>query len=241
MILSQYLQTKNLSLNSEILNLQHLEVNQKFGVKVILSILLNASEHTRFVYEVTGITEDQARQANLIDTKGKVLDRVAFVYQNGGKLNFLKTDSDQFKKNLRRIDTSMDRIMAELLKYSYLSNKREISAITEDTAFSELLSDLELTREDYEFKIKNLLWAVALGMTPGGLWTGYDSVYGGYLIVKETGEIVCYHIYNQDQFKDYLLRSTYFESPSSTRHRYGSFRLENGKIYFDLSLQIRFK
>ncbi len=203
--------------------------------------LLNASDHTRIVYEVKGISESTAEEINQIQTKAKVLDRVKSLYDKGGSLEFEKVESDTFRKNLRRIDTAMDKITAELLKYSYISNKRTISDITIDPKFCKLLSDLDLEKEDYEFKIKNLLWASALGMSPGKVWTGYDEVYGGYLIVKEDGEIVCYHVYNQDQFKDYLLKSVYFESPSSSRHKYGSFRFTNNKIYFDLSLQIRFK
>jgi len=64
---------------------------------------------------------------------------------------------------------------------------------------------------------------------------------GGYLIVKENGDILCYHIYNSNQFEDYLFANTKLETASSTRHDFGKIYEDNGQIYFKLNLQIRFK
>ena len=218
--------------------------NVGFSIKSKLgspSTLFNSSDHTRFVYEVKGLTIDQAQEANLINTKGKVLDRVKYIYLNGGRLEYSAIESAVFKRNLRIIDSAMDKIVAEVLKAGYINNEKKLSKIVQTEEFLKPLEIFDLTPKDYEFKVKNLLWSSALGMTPGKPWGGYDTVYGGYLIVKENGEIVCYHVYNQDQFKDYLLKSTYLESPSTSRHKYGKLIFENGKIYFKLSLQIRFK
>jgi hypothetical protein len=203
--------------------------------------LLNASRQTKLRYSVSGMNIHEALTANAIDSKGKVGDRIRAVYESGGKLNFERPFSDTFRKNLRRIDTSMDRILGEVLKASYVENKKRLSDAVESQFFRDEIADLELDSKDIEYKLKNLLWASALGMNPGKEWNGQDTVYGGYLIVREDGEVVCYHVYNQDQFKEYLYRSTYFESPSTTRHKYGSFIKDDSEnILFDLVLQIRF-
>ncbi|MGB0477365.1 MAG: HpaII family restriction endonuclease, partial [Flavobacteriaceae bacterium] len=63
---------------------------------------------------------------------------------------------------------------------------------------------------------------------------------GGYLIVKNNGDILCYHVYNKNEFEDYLLNNTKLDTASSSRHEFGKLFQENGKIYLKLNLQIRF-
>jgi type II restriction enzyme len=77
-------------------------------------------------------------------------------------------------------------------------------------------------------------------MMPSKVWGGiYDATWG-YLVVKENGEILCYHIYNLNQFEDYLFENTKLETASSTRHDFGILYEENGTINIKLNLQIRF-
>ena len=78
-------------------------------------------------------------------------------------------------------------------------------------------------------------------MTPSKVWNGIYDATGGYLIIKDTGEVLCYHIYNRNQFEDYLFQNTKLETASSTRHEFGKVYEESGKQYFKLNLQIRFK
>lgn len=99
---------------------------------------------------------------------------------------------------------------------------------------------LHQRKEFYFHKIKDLLCAVALGMQPATEWDGNDEANGGYIIVKNNGDVVAYHIYNRDFFKDYLLRSTQLVQPSTTRYEDCSLYQENGKIFIKLNLQIRF-
>ena len=59
--------------------------------------------------------------------------------------------------------------------------------------------------------------------------------------MKSDGEILCYHIYNKNEFENYLLSNTKLETASSSRHGFGEIYEENGQQYFKLNLQIRFK
>ncbi len=77
-------------------------------------------------------------------------------------------------------------------------------------------------------------------MVPGKIWDGFIKAHGGYIVVKNDGEVICYHLYNRDEFLSYLYENTKFESASTTRHEYGGLYLENDKIMFNLNLQIRF-
>ena len=92
----------------------------------------------------------------------------------------------------------------------------------------------------YSYKIKRFLTDVALGMMPSKVWTGELDSTGGFLVVKEDGEVLCYHIYNRNEFDDYLLKNTKLETASSTRHDFGTVFTENNLQYFKLNLQIRF-
>jgi CMP-N-acetylneuraminic acid synthetase len=67
-----------------------------------------------------------------------------------------------------------------------------------------------------------------------------NEVTGGFLVVKENGEVLCYHIYNKDSFENYLFNYTKFDTPSTTRHKFASLYEKNGKIYFNLNFQVRF-
>ena len=101
--------------------------------------------------------------------------------------------------------------------------------------------DMQHGHKFYEYKVKHFLTDIALGMTGSKVWSGVYDVTGGYLIVKNDGEVLCYHIYNRNQFEDYLFANTKLETPSSTRHEFGTLYEEDGQLNFALNLQIRFK
>ncbi|MEA2092036.1 MAG: HpaII family restriction endonuclease, partial [Campylobacterota bacterium] len=93
---------------------------------------------------------------------------------------------------------------------------------------------------EVEYLVKRFLGAIALGMFPNKEWDGLMVVNGGYILVKENGEIVCFHLFNEDIFRDYLLSTVKLETPSSSRHQFGSIFKESGETKIKLNLQIRF-
>ena len=93
---------------------------------------------------------------------------------------------------------------------------------------------------EVEYLFKRFLGAIALGMFPNKKWDGLMSVSGGYILVKENGEIICFHLFNEGIFRDYLLSNLKLETPSSSRHKYGLIFNQDGKNKISLNLQIRF-
>ena len=79
-----------------------------------------------------------------------------------------------------------------------------------------------------------------LGMMPASVWDGVYQANGGYLVVKEDGEVLCYHFYDRNIFEAYLFRNLTLDTPSSTRHGFGKITKVNGRCLFDLNLQVRF-
>lgn len=206
--------------------------------------LLNAGRTTNFIYQVNNIklTQKEIKSINDIDTRSKIKVRIEAIINAGGKLKFATLEQDVFKNNLVLIDSLLPNIVAEVIKTYFTTTLSSIKDITESINNSNPLNyDTQFAHTFYDYKIKRFLTDVALGMTPSKVWTGIYDATGGYLIVKENGDILCYHIYNRNQFEDYLFANTKLETASSSRHEYGKLYEDNGQYYFKLNLQIRFK
>jgi hypothetical protein len=206
--------------------------------------LLNAGKTTNFIYKVLGYkpTVKEIKKINGIDTKSKIKDRIEAIKNAGGKLTFATLEQNVFKNNLVLIDSLLPNIVAEIIKTFFTTTLSSTKDLTESINKSNPLNyETQFAHTFYDYKIKRFLTDVALGMTPSKVWTGVYDVTGGYLIVKENGDILCYHIYNRNQFEDYLFANTKLETASSTRHEFGKLYEDNGQFYFKLNLQIRFK
>jgi len=208
------------------------------------STLLNAGKTTNFIYKVNklNLTEKQISDINAIDTRSKIKDRIEEIQKLKWKFQFEYTESSVFENNLFLIDSALPQIVADILFLFFTSNHSKTSdLVTEITKVNPLNFNLENNHPFYSYKIKRFLTDIALGMMPSKVWTGELDATGGYLVVKEDGEILCYHIYNRNEFENYLYANTKLETASSTRHDFGKIYWENGKLYFKLNLQIRFK
>ena len=101
--------------------------------------------------------------------------------------------------------------------------------------------DLSLGHPFYSRRVKDLISSIALGMTASNIWEGTLQITGGYIVVRSDGDVVCYHIYNRNEFEDYLLENTKFDTPSTTKFDFGKIETDlSGNKFFKLNLQIRF-
>lgn len=199
--------------------------------------LLNASGATNFQYEVTGLSEQDVKDINGITTKAKLRDRVLTI-ERRGTLKFAGACNRTFGGNLLLIDSMMEEIISFML-YEYYRNGRIFCS---DIATAiEQRDPLGYHRAGvYRYKIKKFLCAVALGMVPSRAWDGQDEANGGYIIVREDGDVLAYHLYNRNAFETYLLNNTKLETGSSSKHGFGSVYEQNGRNYINLNLQVRF-
>lgn len=207
------------------------------------STLLNAGKTTNFVYQINDFKGDKTdiEKINNIDSRSKIKDRIEEIKKLGGCLNFDSIENEVFKNNLVLIDSLLPNILAELVKLFYTSNKNTLVDLVEEiTKTNPLKYDNQFSHLFYEYKVKRFLTDVALGMMPAKVWSGEYDATGGYLIVKEDGEVLCYHIYNRNKFEDYLFQNTKLETASSTRHDFGKLYNIKDTLYFKLNLQVRF-
>ncbi len=200
--------------------------------------LLNASGATNFVFEVFGISDNDMDNINHIESNTKILDRINAILSQGS-MKFKKANNDIFSGNLMLIDSYMEDIIAEMLLKYYQNKAINCKSLIN---LIEKENPLGYPREGfYIFKFKKFLCSVALGMMPSKAWDGIDEANGGYVIVKEDGDVLAYHLYNRNAFETYLLNNTKFEKGSTTRHGFATlYKGEDDKKYINLNLQIRF-
>lgn len=207
------------------------------------STLLNAGRTTNFIYRIKnpGLSESQILEINAINSRSKVKDRLERINQISGGLEFVRTESSVFGNNLTLIDSLLPALLSQLVYQFYSSiNSKTVELLDVLSELNPLQFDTKSNHPFYSYKVKRFLTDIALGMMPSKVWTGKLDATGGYLIVKDDGEIVCYHIYNRNEFEDYLLANTKLETASSSRHDFGTVYNENEELFFKLNLQIRF-
>jgi len=200
--------------------------------------LLNAGKTTNFIYEVSGIAAPDIGEINAIDTKTKLIDRMATIASKGGTLSFVGMENTTFARNLSMIDSQMPIVVAEMLIGYYTKNIADCLLLSD---YVSQVNPLSQDEDFYRHNIKEMLCAIALGMKPATAWDGTDEATGGYVIVKTDGDVLAYHIYNRDAFRGYLLENTKFERGSSSKHDFCTLYHEGGKIKIKLNLQIRFQ
>ncbi len=207
------------------------------------STLLNAGKTTNFIFKISKVELDdsQIKNINSISSRSKIMDRIDSILDLKGQFEFVKTERQIFSNNLVLIDSRLPEILSEIIYQFYSSKKSHISDLVEHINTNNPLNfDVSNQHQFYEYKIKRFLTDIALGMMPSKVWSGQYDATGGYLLVKENGDVLCYHIYNKNEFEDYLFNNTKLDTASSSRHDFGSLYKENGQIYFKLNLQIRF-
>lgn len=198
------------------------------------STLVNASRATNFTFEV--LDADMKVPTFLPELHPKnVKDNLSLLLKLGYKITFRKVDSENFQNNLLLIDSNLPMYLAKML-LSYYS--RGASKFADLVAINFPEADSQSKQPTH--KLKEFLSVMALGMMPDTSWNGIFTSLGGFLLVKKDGDVLCYYLYNLEEFQEYLLMNTKFETASTKRYDTGKIFLEDGRYFFKLNLQVRF-
>jgi hypothetical protein len=241
-----------------------------FSIKSLLggkSTLFNAGPGTNFIFKIKNsnhlslniskINTDTLSQSKIKKSDRKISLRINEIENLKFKIQFEKIQSDNLYLNLVLIDSQLPEILANLIYNFYKTGKSNVKQLLEEiNQQNPLQFDQSRNHPFYEYKIKNFLTEIALGMTPEEMWNGKYDATGGIIIVKKSGDLVCYHIYNKNEFQEYLLSNTFLEQPATSEddnnpgfadvlkkkpYKFGWIYEENGNFYIKLNLQIRFK
>lgn len=207
-------------------------IKSKLGMP---STILNASRHTNFIYEVINLNLEEINKINSINTKSKIKDRISKLINCGATIKFHSVESEVFNNNLEFIDMLMPKALGEILLLSYTTGVKDLKLLFESSSIYKK-SNLRTK------KLEDFLLAISLGMFPSKKWDGIYSANGGIIVVSIDSEIyVLDMIYHSDKLKKYLINETKIDTPSSKRYKMADLFTKDGKIYFSLNLQIRYK
>lgn len=242
------------------------EADLGFSIKSLLgsdSTLFNPNDKTNFIYEIDNFACPDLNSFNAstyapAGNVSKITHRVESIFSAGGNFRFVEIQSKQLWKNLKMIDGDMPAIVGYALLYRWLYRKsdlKEVTGLLEEKDPLNFYDGEESEQKLYEYKIKKFLVESAMGMTSEAVWHGeYDS-FGGVIIAKNDGDVVCFHIYDFNLFRNYLLNNTKFEQPATgedednpgfpriggKKYYYGWLYTEDDRQKFKINLQIRFK
>lgn len=204
------------------------------------STLINAvGDNTNFVYKIGGVSKSDITSIN---AQSKFKKKFEYLDNSDAEVVFHSVAGQGLHNNLTMLDLGMERIVAECLLLYYRGAARTIEdAVNMVNVADPLAINTHASQPMYEYKIKQFLLAFALGMTASKAWQGKFNANGGFIVVKEDGDIVCYHFFDRNDLEDYLFYNTRFETPSTSRHNFGSIYEENGEYFMKLNLQVRFK
>lgn len=204
------------------------------------STLINSNKDgTNFIYKVQGLSDEQVAVFNSLDKFKKKFD---YLKSLGAIVSYHKAANNILHNNLTMLDLGIERIIADSLLDYYSGNGRTLEEVTNHISMADPLNIASETDQPmYAYKIKQFLLAFALGVTSSSPWYGNFHANGGYIVVKEDGEIVCYHFFDRNDLENYLFFNTRFETPSTSRHQFGNIYRENGECFLKLNLQVRFK
>ena len=241
-----------------------------FSIKSMIgkdSTLFNPAVGTNFIYKISHpenkkIHISAFNRETLLKSKensklSKINIRINELLKLGYQINFEKIQSENLELNLILIDSQLPLILSKILMYKYslsVSNTKDLIELIKQK--NPLNFNLSKGHPFYENKIKNFLTESALGMTPETVWNGIYDATGGIIIVKSSGDLVCYHIYNRNEFQNYLVNNTKLEQASTGENeenpgfartdkktkpfKFGWLYEENGEYFLKLNLQIRF-
>lgn len=214
------------------------ELLLKYSIKSSLgspATILNASNHTNFIYEVKGLNVSDIKRINSINTRTKLIDRLDMIRSLGGRINFSKMECQSFDYNLRLIDSNMPEYLGDVLLNSYEHENKNLKDL--------FLKNSNFSDDNFALKkLGDFLEAISFGFFPSIKWDGVNNVNGGLIVVKKDGKVVILDlIYFRQKVINYLIEETKLDSPSSTRYHMLELYVENGKIFFKLNLQIRYK
>jgi hypothetical protein len=225
----------------------HNIISKKNNYKVLKEYLFNASKQSNIIFKTNPTLKVDEKK--LLNNMENYAERIKWLKANNYELKFIKLQSDIFNTNLQLIDSYLPEIIGSLVLHNFFTGVNTISDLANylnDT--NPCGYNIGLNHNFYNYKIKRLLVDAALGMKAGKLWSGNFNADGGYIAVKRDGELVCYHIYNWNEFQDYLFNHTKIDHPDSKPHRCDYGRILDGEelglepgTYIKLNFQIRFR
>lgn len=225
---------------TSIVSVMGFSIKSKFGQN---PTLFNAGSSSQFLYKISGCDDTVMQEFNAIsdgDGRGWKLCK-KYISDHNLTLSYCKTQNPIYDENLFLVRESMSKIMAWCVK-DRLIDSTENNKVKETVERMIAVNPLNVPNPAvyYEKAVKDFLMAGFTGMTAGYKWDGKEQVNGGYIVVMDDGDVICYHSNDRETFRDYLYRNTYFEYVSAEKYKWSRIIKINGEYYLPLNISVRF-
>lgn len=223
-----------------IVSIMGFSIKSKFGQP---PTLFNAGSSSQFLYKLSGCNDALMEEFNAItDNGGRGWAKCkAYLIENGITMEFAHTQNQIYNDNLFLVRESMAKIMAWCVKDRLIDSAGHFE-VMETVERMIAVNPLKVPAPQvyYEKAIKDFLMAGFTGMTAGKVWDGREQVNGGYIVVMDDGDVICYHSNDRESFRDYLYRNTFFEYVSADKYVWSRIiKIENA-YYLPLNVSVRF-
>lgn len=223
-----------------IVSIMGFSIKSKFGQN---PTLFNAGSSSQYLYKLTGCNDAMMDEFNAItENGGRGWSKCkAYLSDQGISMEFARTQNPIYNDNLFLVRESMAKIMAWCVKDRLIDSPGHFEVMeTVERMIAANPLGVPGARVYYEKAIKDFLMAGFTGMTAGKEWDGKEQVNGGYIVVMDDGDVICYHSSDRESFRDYLYRNTHFEYVSADKYLWSRIIKIDGEYYLPLNLSVRF-
>ena len=223
-----------------IVSIMGFSIKSKFGQN---PTLFNAGSSSQYLYKLTGCDDAMMDEFNAItENGGRGWSKCkTYLADHGITMEFARTQNPIYNDNLFLVRESMAQIMAWCVKDRLIDSPGHFEVMeTVERMIAANPLGVPGARIYYEKAIKDFLMAGFTGMTAGKEWDGKEQVNGGYIVVMDDGDVICYHSSDRESFSDYLYRNTHFEYVSADKYVWSRIIKIDGEYYLPLNLSVRF-
>lgn len=223
-----------------IVSIMGFSIKSKFGQN---PTLFNAGSSSQYLYKLTGCNDAMMDEFNAItENGGRGWSKCkAYLSDHGISMEFARTQNPIYNDNLFLVRESMAKIMAWCVKDRLIDSPGHFEVMeTVERMIAANPLGVPGAHVYYEKAIKDFLMAGFTGMTAGKEWDGKEQVNGGYIVVMDDGDVICYHSSDRESFRDYLYRNTHFEYVSADKYLWSRIIKIDGEYYLPLNLSVRF-
>lgn len=223
-----------------IISVMGFSIKSKFGQN---ATLFNAGSSSQYLFKLTGCDDEKLEEFNKIsDKEGRGWAKCKeYLINQDISMEFVGTQNQIYSNNLFLIRESMAKIMAWCVKDRLIDSKNAFR-VKETVERMITANPLRVPNPAvyYEKAIKDFLMAGFTGMTAGKEWDGKEQVNGGYIVVMDDGDVICYHSSDRESFRDYLYNNTCFEYVSADKYAWSRICEVDGAYYLPLNISVRF-
>jgi len=212
-------------------------INQSVKYHILnSSFLLDGSSNTDFIYRIDNLKIDNN---SIIELNSLEFDERFDTVNKQGTLKFISCNSKMFNCNLMMVDSNMPLLLSNVILLSYSKNITDITDIGKALDEINPLDYFGFGKINiYEFKLKEFLRSLSLGMNSIDVWNGEPNIYEHLPVVKVKDEI----IYCSDGVKKFI--DTLYDYSRIGRNKTQSISeiyAQEEEYFIKLNLQIELK